>query len=99
VTVYVPSFVGVYDTVQLAVLPIPEMVHESVAVFGPLTWKVTTPVGVSAVPALLSVIVTVQLITVPVSAVFGHESRIETARFVTVNDVEDELVEWSVSPV
>ena len=98
VALYVPLTVGVYATVQLALAPIPVSVQLSVADFGPFTWIVTTPVGVIAVPPLVSVTVTVHEIGVPSVAVFGHESEIDTLRRLTPRDVEDALVEWSVSP-
>ena len=73
---------------QLANNVVPDKVHVPVNVPVPLLAKVTVPVGVTKVPGEVSVIVTVQLVALPVVAGELHETEVATFLCVTVIDVD-----------
>ncbi len=65
----------------------------------PLLVRVTVPPGVIAVPAAVSVMVTVQLVELFTTIVVGwHEMVVVVPRSVTVMVVVPELMSWLASP-
>jgi hypothetical protein len=99
VIVYEPVADGVNLTVQLAVAPVPERVqvveeNEPAA----LLEKVTVPVGVTGVPGLVSVTVTLHLVAVPDLNGAVQTSVLVVVRLSAVTLKVPLLFVWSVSP-
>jgi len=89
-------------TVQLAELPLPERVQMPPPPKVPLLSlvKLTVPVGVLAVPPLVSLTVAVQVVDPPTGTLAGVQlTLVLVARFVTVTVVVPELVACVVSPL
>ncbi len=85
--------VGVYVTEHVAIAPVPPNV-QVVNVPVPLLVKLTEPPGVMAVPGEVSVIVTLQLVTLLTTMVDGwQEMVVVVLRTVTVTTVLPELGE------
>ena len=74
-------------TEHVAEAPVPPSVHGDVAnVPVPLVLKSTVPVGVTAVPTSLSVIVTVHFVAVPMLTDAGrHATVVVVVRIIKVN--------------
>ena len=100
VCVPVPTALGVYETEQEALDPLPESVQlVGLKVPLPLLVKETVPVGVVGV-AVVSVTVAVQVVGCPTATAVGVQlTPVEVDRSaVTMIVVEPSLPLWSASP-